>query len=366
VPGVSLLQKPGRRAHLLEAWRFVPSEYPRGVAFDRTGALLALGAADGQLVVLDAATGASRWETRLPDSVSTVAFSPADDRLAVACFDGRTRLYRSDGELLSTLPGAKGGWVEWVAWSKRGQLATAQGRGVRVWTADGQPVLETPPHESTISGVGFSPDGSRLLTSCYGAVRLFPLEAGVEARTLSWKSSLLSLTPSPDGKVIAVATQDNSVHFWRLASGKDSEMSGYPAKPTALAWSPDSKLLCTGGGADICGWRFVGRGPEGSEPLILRGHEQPITRLAYSRQGLLASGALDGDVLTWDPAADATPIGIAPLGDEPAELAFSPDGARLCGASARQVVLWEVTHAQATARALGRQPGGRAGGGASR
>jgi WD40 repeat protein len=340
---VSVFKKTVRRAHLLDAWRFSPSEYPRGLAFDRTGAVLALGAADGQLVVLDAATGATRWETRLPDCVSTLAFSPADDRLAVACFDGKTRLYRGDGELLATLPGAKGGWVEWLAWSKRGQLATAQGRGVRVWTGDGHPVLETPPHESTISGVGFSPDGSRLLTSCYGAVRIFPLEANAESRTLTWKSSLLSLTPSPDGKVIAVATQDTSVHFWRLASGKDSEMSGYPAKPTALARSPDSKLLCTGGGDVICGWRFVGKGPEGSEPLMLKGHEKNVTRLAFSAQGLLASGSLDGDVLVWEPHADPKPIGIAPLGGEAAELAFSPDGARLAGANAKELMVWSVT-----------------------
>jgi WD40 repeat protein len=313
VPGVSVFKKPVRRAHLLDAWRFTLSEYPRGLAFDRTGAVLALGAADGQLVVLDAATGSRRWEARLPDSVSTLAFSPADDRLAVACFDGKTRLYRGDGELLATLPGAKGGWVEWLAWSKRSLLATAQGRGVRVWTGDGQPVLETPAHESTISGVAFSPDGSRLLTSCYGAVRLFPLEANAESRTLTWKSSLLSLTPSPDGKVIAVATQDNSVHFWRLSSDV------------------------------ICGWRFVGKGPEGSEPLMLKGHEKNVTRLAFSSQGLLASGSLDGDVLVWEPQADPKPIGIAPLGGEAAELAFSPDGARLAGANAKELMVWSVT-----------------------
>jgi WD40 repeat protein len=340
---VSVSKKTVRRAHLIDSWRVTPSEYPRGLAFDRTGALLALGAADGQVSVLDAVSGTMRWQTRLPDSVSTLSFSTADDRLAVACFDGKTRLYRSTGELIATLPGAKGGWVEWIAWSTRGQLATAQGRGVRVWTNEGQPVLETPPHESTISGVGFSPDGSRLITSCYGAVRLFPLEAHVESRTLSWKSSLLALTPSPDGKVIAVATQDNSVHFWRLASGKDSEMSGYPAKPTALAWSPDSKLLCTGGGEVICGWRFVGKGPEGSEPVMLEGHEGNVTRLVFSRPGLLASGSLDGDVLMWDPSTSMEPIGIAPLGGEAAELTFSPDGSLLTAATADQVIAWQVT-----------------------
>lgn len=331
--------------HLVDAWQATPTEFPRGLAFDAAGERLAIGTADGRVAMFDVATGKLRWETRLPDSVSTLAFSPTAARLAVACFDGVTRLFDLEGSEVAKLPGAKGGWVEWLAWSSRGLIATAQGRVVRLWTDSGAPVLETPSHESTISGVAFSPDGSRLITSCYGTVRLFPLEANAESRALTWKSSLLALTPSPDGKVIAVATQDNSVHFWRLANGKDSEMSGYPAKPTALAWSPDSKLLCTGGGEVICGWRFVGKGPEGSEPVMLKGHEANVTRLAYSSQGLLASGSLDGDVLMWEPTAGFTPVGIAPLGAETAELAFSPDGARLAAASADRLMVWQVTRA---------------------
>ncbi len=331
------------RAHLLDVFRLPTSDYPRGLSFDRHGALLACGAADGTVTVVSADSGAARWQTRLPDSVSRVAFSPLDDLLAVACFDGTTRLFDVAGAERAKLPGAKGGWVEWLAWSKTGMLATAHGRGVRVWSSQGTPVLETPPHESTVSGVAFTADGNQLITSCYGAVRLFPLEAHAESKLLPWKSSLLSLTPSPNDKVIAVATQDNSVHFWRLDTGKDSEMSGYPGKPMQLAWSPDSKLLATGGGEVICGWRFEGKGPEGTKPLMLKGHEKPISALTFSRAGLLASGALDGDVLVWEPAKSPKPIGIAPMKGEVSELCFSPDGNLLAGADSTGVVAWRVT-----------------------
>jgi WD40 repeat protein len=333
------------RAHLLDVCRLPTTEFPRGLSFDRQGASLAFGAADGTVTVVDATNGSLRWQSRLPDSVSRVAFSPVDDLLAVACFDGSTRLFGVDGVERAKLPGAKGSWVEWLAWSKTGLLATAHGRGARVWSAQGAPVLETPAHESTVSGVAFSADGTRLLTSCYGAVRLFPLEAHAESKLLSWKSSLLSLTPSPDDAVVAVATQDNSVHFWWLDSGEDSEMSGYPAKPTQLAWSPDSKLLVTGGSDVICGWRFDGKGPEGTKPLMLKGHEQLITALTFSSTGLLASGALDGDVLVWQPPKSPKPIGIAPMKSEVSELCFSPDGSLLAGSDASGVVLWRVTRA---------------------
>jgi len=335
------------RAHLLEVSRLPTTDYPRGLSFDRHGALLACGAADGTVTVVAAESGELLWQIRLPDSVSQLAFSPVDDVLAVACFDGTTRLFDDAGVERAKLPGAKAGWVEWLAWSKTGLLATAQGRCARVWSALGIPVLETPAHESTVSGVAFSADGKHLVTSCYGAVRLFPLEAHVESKLLTWKSSLLSLTPSPDDKVIAVATQDNSVHFWRLGAKKsgtenDSEMSGYPAKPTQLAWSPDSKLLMTGGSDVICGWRFEGRGPEGTKPLMLKGHEQVVSALTFSRAGLLASGALDGDVLVWEPGKSPKPIGIAPMNGEVSALCFSPGGALLGGCDECGVVTWRV------------------------
>lgn len=339
---MSVLSTKTKRIHLVDQWEFQAPDFPRGAAFNHRGLSVGTGYADGTIVVLEAVTGKQRWRHQLDDSVAILGFDPSGERLAVACFDGSTHLFDSSGTPVARLPGASKGWVEWLSWSSTGLLATAQGKSVRVWTRDGKPVLETPPHESTVSGVAFSPDGSRLMTSCYGAVRLFPLEAEVKARTLQWKSSLLSLTPSPDGKVIAVATQDNSVHFWRLANGRDSEMSGYPTKPTALAWSPDSKLLCTGGGNVVCGWRFVGKGPEGTKPLMLQGHEAPITRLSFAKTGLLASGAIDGDVLLWEPFKSETPLGLAPLENEVHQLTFNPEGDLLLAANSEYLKLWSV------------------------
>jgi WD40 repeat protein len=91
------------------------------------------------------------------------------------------------------------------------------------------------------------------------------------ARVFAWKGSLISVAWSPDGKVIACGSQDNSVHFWRLSTGNDSEMSGYPSKPRALSWDAKSSLLATSGGEEVCVWDFAGKGPEGLPPPAAQG-----------------------------------------------------------------------------------------------
>jgi WD40 repeat protein len=94
--------------------------------------------------------------------------------------------------------------------------------------------------------------------------------------------SLAGAHACSDAKVIACGSQDASVHFWRLKSGKDSEMTGYPFKPKALAWDRESKLLATAGDAKVTVWDFRGKGPEGSRPIQLESHKGVCTRLAFS------------------------------------------------------------------------------------
>jgi len=66
----------------------------------------------------------------------------------------------------------------------------------------------------------------------------------------------------------------STAHFWRLGSGRASEMTGYPFEPEAIAWDARSSMLATGGDATICIWEFSGNGPEGTrfiQPAAHRG-----------------------------------------------------------------------------------------------
>ena len=59
-------------------------------------------------------------------------------------------------------------------------------------------------------------------------------------------------------------------------------MSGYPFKPSALAFDKSGTYLATGGSETVTIWNFEGEGPEGTTPLILSHHREPLTSLTFS------------------------------------------------------------------------------------
>ena len=115
-----------------------------------------------------------------------------------------------------------------------------------------------------------------------------------------------------------------------------------------LAWDHTSRYLATGGGPVVCVWdtKAGPKGPEGSKPQMLEGHEEPLTALAYQSRGyLLASAALDGRVILWQPGNKKVPkVGEFHFsGSEASVLAWSPDDKSLAtGAGRGEVVVLRV------------------------
>ena len=72
-------------------------------------------------------------------------------------------------------------------------------------------------------------------------------------------------------------------------------MSGYPSKPSALAFDDTGALSATGGEEAVTVWSFQGRGPEGTRPGVREFHVQPVTTLSCAPGAMrLASGGGDG------------------------------------------------------------------------
>ena len=115
-------------------------------------------------------------------------------------------------------------------------------------------------------------------------------------------------------------------------------MWGYQTKVRELSWDYTSRYLATGGGSVICIWDCQAgpKGPEGSRPQMLEGHEENLTSLAYQAHGfLLASAGADGKIYLWQPTNRKGPqIGEFkfPSG-EASVVAWSPDDKSLAAGS---------------------------------
>ncbi|KAB2669626.1 MAG: WD40 repeat domain-containing protein [Verrucomicrobia bacterium] len=313
---------------------------------------------------------AADWTRKLPDAVASVSWSPASDEFVVAGVDGRLWIVGANGSDERGLPGHEGGtfraawhprrplvasagqdgtvrfwdprdgkpagdfaagaaWVEQLVWSPSGDwLAAGAGRILTLWHADRGVAGQFRDHRSTLSGLAWRPDGLRLAAACYGGVHLYDVAQSAPAGLLPWKTSVISVSWSPDDRWVVGGTQDNAVQIWEqpYRPGEELAMSGYESKVRELAWHRSGRTLATGGGTSIMVWDCSGKGPGGTTPRILEGHEGRVTVLAYQRTGhLLASGGEDGRVLFWNAGKSSQALRQVHVGAPVTDLAWSPD-----------------------------------------
>ena len=333
---------------LRRGWSAAVGDYAIAGGWSLRGEALMVGDAAGGVYAFDGKSGAAVWERRgvHEGGVLAVAIHPSGTAFATAGQDSRVLLWSAADGKVSRAIDVGGGWVENVAWSPDGQwLAASCSRQVHAYGADGAEVWRSDDHPSTVSAIAWSSVGE-LATACYGRVTFFDAPTGELRQKLEWQGSLVSMVLSSDGDIVACGSQDNSVHFWRRSTEQDSMMSGYPAKPSALAFDDTGTLLATGGGEAVTVWSFQGSGPEGTRPGVLELHVQPVTTLAFARRAMrLASGARDGAVVVWSLQKDGEgdPIGDAVVAGAVAGLYWRPDGRALAALDARGgVTVWRI------------------------
>jgi len=333
---------------LRRGWSAAVDDYAIAGGWTRGGDALVVGDSAGGVHAFDGRSGASAWARQKAHGggLLAMAIRPDGAAFATAGQDGRVLIWSVAEGRPSHAIELAGDWVENVAWSPDGRwLAASCSRQVHVYGADGAEAWRSDDHPSTVSAIAWSAAGE-LATACYGRVAFFDGSAGALRQKLEWKGSLVSMALSPDGDIVACGSQDNSVHFWRRSMEEDSMMSGYPGKPSALAFDATGTLLATGGGSAVTVWSFQGGGPEGTRPGVLEFHARSVTTLAFAGRAMrLASGGRDGAVVVWSMQRDGegAPIGAAVVADVVAGLRWRPDGRALAALDARGgVTVWRT------------------------
>lgn len=300
--------------------------YPCAVAWTGQGDLLAIGCDDGTVALYSPAGRCEQRFAAHAGPITALAWHPARCTLVTCGQDGAARLWEMPFARRQELLAPSAAWAEHACFSPAGdRIAVAAGEVAHVFAA-GTIQVTTEPAGSTIAAIAFSPSGKSLGVARYGGVQLFDPATGRPTRSLAWKGSMLSIAFSPDGGTVACGCQDHTVHFWRIASGKDAQMHGYPAKPRSVAFNHDGAWLATGGDRAVQLWPFGGRGPEGRAAVQLAAQPDVVTEVAYAPLvEILLSGARDGTVALWSPPDHALPLASWQLAGKVAGLAWGAD-----------------------------------------
>lgn len=158
-----------------------------------------------------------------------------------------------------------------------------------------------------------------------GLIGLSLLLGRSSTRTLQGSAAVTSLIWSPDGRTLAVGSEDGIILLWDIPLNRLRQSISVESSVVSLAWSPDGRMLASGIWSDTAGATITLWDSESGETLQSIGVPAPRVRaLSWSPNGLvLSAGLQENMILFWDIDSDDVQ---EVLGTDVLHLAFSPDG----------------------------------------
>jgi len=334
------------------------------VAFSPDGHFFASGSGDGTVLL----RGIQQGQITGPvlsfgsgfEIINSLEFSPDGKTLVSAGTDDRLKLWDvTNGQLMREFTGHEDD-VYAVAFSPDGKLLASGGvdQSIVLWDKEsGQAINRLLGHSGIVTSLAFGHDGKFLASaSADSKVILWDIGDNLQLGDLveSGKYGLSNIAFDMTGNTLITEIKDNSIIVSDLQSKQmiGKPIRDYPETSFTLALSPDNQVLAIGGENIIFMWDLTNGQPLLDEPIM--GHSGWVSSIVFSPDGkLLASGGCQdrredlvctsGKILIWN-VKNGQMIGEPLIGHTSwvDSLAFSADG-KLLASGSSQIQLWDLS-----------------------
>ena len=292
-------------------------------------------------------------------SIYDIKHSPNGDLIAVASSIG-VWLYDADSGKEIRLLQKHTDWVSSLAFSSNGKMLASYGPdGIHLWDPQTGQHLSTFKESPTLTThLVFFPDGRTLVSTSDSIIRFWDVANGTISKTLTGHTrNILSLAVSPNGKTIVSGSlvtgqqQSDGLRWWDVETGRTMFFSTNVGTATALAFSPNGKILACADSSlisDDAPKIYLFDGSNGEILRTLRGHKDQIKALAFSPNGeILASCGYDDTTRLWDPHTGRHLYTFRGHTDGVRTLSFSPENETLVsGGEDGTIRFWDTSTKQ--------------------